>query len=241
MKVEYRELLTDSDFEQVGELQRQVFGFSDLELVSPLMLRLVARNNPPMGIHLGAFLTDEAGSRLVGAMLGFATFLENSVYCVLLGVLPEYQHGLYGHRLLLKYREHSLSRSLHTMYGVYEAQDTSLARLYNSGVGFVGIEYISGKVLFRWDFLSAHTLEKLHRSRKTAERLEADPRPLVSNGFLPEAPEVLFEISESPEGQDDAAVVLGEYLNRRHYTIVDCATARMGEERKAYYVLRQPL
>jgi predicted GNAT superfamily acetyltransferase len=240
--VEYRELATDTDFDQVCELQRRVFGFTDLELVSPLMLRLVARNNPPMGVHLGAFVVDESGSRMVGAMIGFATLLERSLYIVLLGVLPEYQEGLYGYRLLLQYRELCVAREIPTVHGLYDALETKLARLYNGGVGLIGLQFLEGKILFRWDFLSEHTLAKLQRKKKTSEFSSGDPRPLVGPDHLPDATEVLFEIPPADaNGREAAQIVLAEYLNQRHYTIVDCATARMGEERKAYYVLRQTL
>jgi predicted GNAT superfamily acetyltransferase len=243
MAVEYRKLATDDDFAQASELQRKIFGFSDLDLVSPLMLRLVARDTPPMGLHVGAFLSDAKESRLVGVMLGFATFLERSVYTVLLGVDPDFQDGIYGYRLLLKFRELAMDQGLQTMYGVYDPTNPKLARLYNGGVGFVGTQYLTDKILFRWDFASDHVVAKLNRTHKTSGFTEDDPRPLIREGLLPDADEVLLEIDEGltvEERKEQGGAVLGEYLNRRGYTIVDCVTARAGDHRKSYYVLRQP-
>jgi GNAT superfamily N-acetyltransferase len=239
MKVEYRLLADEGDFEQVGELQRQVFGFSDLELVPPPLLRLVARNNPPLGVHLGAFVTDESGSRLVGAMLGFATFLEKSAYIILLGVLPEYQQGLVGHRLLLQYRETCLARDIRTVYGVYEALNIPLARLYVGGVGLIGTHFQQDKIHFRWDFLSDHTVTKIGGKRVAGLQAD-DPRPRVSAGSWSDAEEVLYEIPASPSGPGEARLVFEDYVNRRGYLVADCVSSKTEGNRRTFYVLRQP-
>ena len=242
MAVEYRELSTDDDFDQVSDLQRRVFGFSDLDLVAPPMLRLVARKNPPLGVLVGAFLNEGAQARMVGFMMGFATFQEKSIYATLLGVLPEYQEGPYGYRLILKFREVCVGLGLESQYGIFDPLAPNLARLYVGGVGHIGIEYVADRLMYRWDFSSDHTLGKLNRTRAPRGGEVIDTAPQARPGFLPDAPEVLFEIhEESPVHREEIRTVFGEYLNVRHYTVVDCLTTRLGGERRSYYILQKPL
>jgi predicted GNAT superfamily acetyltransferase len=241
MAVEYRELVTEEDFSQATDLQRRVFGCTDLDVVPPVLLRLAARNNPPLGLHFGAFLAEDSRSQLVGVILGFATFLEGTVYTALMGVLAEYQEGMVGYRLLLKFREACLQKNIRTAWGVYEPMDPKLARLYHAGLGLFGVQYLDGKILFRWDFLSENTVAKVDRTARPPASVSPDPTNVVRPGYLPEGEAVLFEIEEglSPgERETWGRTVLGEYLNVRGYAIVDCATARIGDQRKIYYVLR---
>lgn len=238
MPVEYRELVA-ADFDQASELQRRVFGLSDLDLISPLMLNLVARNRPPMGLHLGAFVTEDSGTRLVGAVFSFATFVPQSSYTSMLAVLPEYQEGMFGFKLLAEYRNVAMARGLETMFGVYDPLNLALARLYAGGVGFVGTELLGDKLLFRWDFRSEHTVAKLNRDKPSRDPLVPGTSPVARSDFLPDEPEVLFALSgDGEEQRAEARVVLGEYLNQRGYQITDCLTVRIEGERKSYYVLR---
>jgi predicted GNAT superfamily acetyltransferase len=108
--IEYRELASEDDFRQCLDLQRRVYSYSEAELVSPLIYRMIARDDPPVGILIGAFVDGEEIPRLVGLALGFATFEASAVYGASLALLPEYQSGLCGYRMMMKFREVALAR-----------------------------------------------------------------------------------------------------------------------------------
>jgi GNAT superfamily N-acetyltransferase len=234
MEAECRELATDQDFDQAGEVQRRVFGFSDLDLVSPLQLRLVARQNPPQGLHLGIFVDEAGESRLAGVVLAFATFWEKAVYAALIGLLPEYQGRGLGRQLMAQFREAALGRGLKTLYGVFDPLDEALAGFYIAGLGLVGIEWLDGKVLFRWDLGCERTVARL--GPRPHARGTGVPSPLVSSGSLPGDQEVFFE---APGTAGEARTVLSEYLNVRGYTWIDCITLGQGDRQTSYYVLRK--
>lgn len=219
--VEYRRLENQDDFDQVGDLQRRVFGFSDLDLLPPPLLRLVARNKPPIGIHLGAFHREGGRSEMVGAVLSFATFLPDTAYIVLLGVLPEYQNGPYGATLLERFRTEALSRGIGSTWGVFDPLDQRLARLYVGNFGFVGTEMLGNKLLFRWD-------------------LNPDPRAGTTETSGQEELRFLLPAS-GPDRQREALAFLEEHLNRKGHVIVDCQTQRIEGERVSHYVLRPTL
>lgn len=260
MPIEYRELRTEDDFAQCLDLQRRVFGFSETDLVSPLLFKLIARENPPMGINVGVFDVRNDGQRLMGVMLGFATFLEKSVYTVLLGILPEYQSGIYGYKLLLKFREIGLSKGVRTMYGVFEPLESNLARLYMGGVGFVATQYNidtsdtpipSDKFLFKWDFDSAHTEDKLAGGRKNSLDEIMGSTPLATAADMPDAGRVLIEIpvdwlelKQSEPGAArrfrlDSRLILDTYVNQRKYHVTGCYSGKAEGGRKTYYLLEK--
>jgi predicted GNAT superfamily acetyltransferase len=260
MGIEYRELTASDDIEQCLDLQRQVFGFTETELISPLFFKLISRGNPPVGIAIGVFDNRDGRQNLIGLMIGFASFLEKSVYTVLLGIQPAYQAGIYGYKLLLKFREIASSRGIETMYGVFEPLEANLARLYVGGVGFIPTEYFvdvsdaqvpSDKFLFRWDFDSPHTQKKLGHSTKPAFAEVFDSTLLALTNNFPDEPRIFVEIpgdwlqtkTADPESARfwrlQTRAILAEYVNHRHYTVIDCLSGKVAGERKTYYVLEK--
>ncbi|MCU0227812.1 MAG: GNAT family N-acetyltransferase [Bryobacterales bacterium] len=108
--LEIRELQHREEFEQAVELQRQIWGFSDLETI-PVRFFVVASKIGGQvfaafdGARMVAFLLAVPGIKSGGQhRLHSLTYLHSHM----LGVLPEYRdHGL-GRRLKLHQREHAL-------------------------------------------------------------------------------------------------------------------------------------
>ena len=89
-----RNLTTFDEFKQVMELERQVWGFSDvLDMVPPVVFRITVKRG---AILLGAF--DER-DRMVGFSYSLVGMKPGKVlqWSHMTGVLPEYRGGL-GHQ-----------------------------------------------------------------------------------------------------------------------------------------------
>src|SRR3972149_9683272 len=127
MDYEFRELVTEDDFKQCIDLQKSLFNLSETEVISPLLLRLIARNNPPTGISLGIFSHGMNGIELIGFMIGFATFIDRSIYGLMIGIRPDQQNKGYGYKLFLKFREKAITMNLDCMYGIVDPLEANLA------------------------------------------------------------------------------------------------------------------
>lgn len=260
MAVEYRELSAADDLGQCLEFQRQVFGYSETDLVSPLILKMIVRDNPPLGILVGAFDVQTTSSTLLGLMVGLASFREKEVHVALGGVLPAWQAGPCGYRLLLAFRQAAMARGLKAMSALHDPLEEHLARLYYGGIGYQGYGYHSAdtsatvpadKVLARWDFTSPHTLAKLARHTPCSLVEMLAKVPLVHAGAFVDAPRVLFLVpnnfSQLKAEQESIAatvrlecrMVFHEYLNCRGYVITDCISGRINGLRRSYYLMEK--
>ncbi len=103
---EIRECETFGDFEQCMEMQREVWGFSDLD-ITPFRSFIVTRRSG--GFTYGAF---DEGGRMLGfslALPAIDNLLQPYYYSQMLAVLPECRDAGIGVRLKLAQREHALS------------------------------------------------------------------------------------------------------------------------------------
>lgn len=248
--IDYRILTSENDFTKCIDLQREVFHFSDIETISPLFLKLFARNNPPIGFAIGAFRTENEQSELIAILLATSTFISKSVYVIALGVKPQYQNKLHGYNLLLKLREISLEKDIQTMYGIFNPLEANLGRLYFKSLGFRGVSYeydnninASGKLLVKWDF-------KIPNKKTSNKEIASDFEllPIANLKSIPQSELVLIEIpkdyknmSENLQNfwQQTQKFVFNEYLNTRNYNIIDCLTINLKNERKSYYKLQK--
>jgi len=123
-EVVIRPCQTLAEFEACVELQRQVWGYADAELV-PIPILIVARKTG--GHVLGAF--DDG--RLIGFTLAFAGFRSGKpyVHSHYLGVLPEYRDRGVGRALKLAQREHSLQDGVKRMEWTFDPLEVKNARL----------------------------------------------------------------------------------------------------------------
>jgi predicted GNAT superfamily acetyltransferase len=261
MKIEYRELIAEEDIIQCIQLQKSIFNLSDADLVSPLLLKLIARNNPPIGISIGVYKIIESKTELIGFALGFATFYNKSVYVVLMGILPEYQNKIYGYKLSLKFREIALSKGLETMYCVFDPILSNLARIYCTSLGFTGIKYEednsvfndnfipNDKLLVKWNFNAQTTINKINCVKIKLNVF--DKNLIASSDNWPELPVIYVEIPDNfgqikssnfksaLQWRISTREILSEYINNRHYILSDCYSIKINQERKTYYLLEK--
>jgi len=267
MSIEYKELTTIQDFDQCIELQRSIFGLTDFELISPLFLKLIFRNNPPIGISLGMFLVSQFEKELVGFIIGFATFIENSIYVTLGGIKTEHQRKGYGYNLFLKFREFSLEKQIGCMYCIFDPLESHLSRLYFSSLGFIGIKYEeeayilsnidtkkyvpADSLLIRWDFKSESTLKKLSGFKTPVTQELLQNIPIATDIYMPESPNILVEIpgnfiqmknddiESARKWRESTRNIFAEYINNRHYIVSDCYSFNQEDTRKTYYLLEE--
>jgi predicted GNAT superfamily acetyltransferase len=114
MDIKIRLIETHQEYRAVEQLQREVWGLEEVEIV-PDHLLLTAQKNG--GLVLGAFATPvvEEGEQLVGFVFGFAGLSPDGQvkHCShMAGVAPAYQNQNLGYRLKLAQREHVLAQGL---------------------------------------------------------------------------------------------------------------------------------
>ena len=262
MKIEYRKLASQDDFSQCIDLQRSIFGLSDIDIVSPLILQLIARENPSMGILLGAFKITEEKQELIGFIISMATSLERSLYGTVIGVKTQYLNKGYGLYLILKLREEALKNNLEYLFGVYEPLDKNLAHLYINHLGFIGthyqedIYYLNGtnkkdhvptdKILFKWDFKSLSKDDKIKNNSREWLQLY----PIATSDNMPDSPHVLVEIpynfdlmkkediKKAMYWRQRTKEIFTHYINHRNYIIYDYLTSRENQIKKSFYLLK---
>jgi predicted GNAT superfamily acetyltransferase len=102
-----RPLTTLAEFEQCIQLQKEVWGDSDRELVPQHIFVVVAKTG---GQLFGAY----EGEQLVGYLLGMVGLREGKgyIHSHMAGVLPAYQNCGIGRRLKLAQREDALARGI---------------------------------------------------------------------------------------------------------------------------------
>jgi predicted GNAT superfamily acetyltransferase len=105
--IEIQPLTTLAEFDGCVQLQRRVWGFADLEVVSRDIFIVVAKIG---GQVFGAF----AGAELVGFVLAFPGLRHGRPYLHshMAAVLPDYQNLGIGRRLKLRQREEALARGI---------------------------------------------------------------------------------------------------------------------------------
>lgn len=257
----YREFVNESDFCQCTHLQKEIFHLSDTHIISPLFLKLIARNSPPIGISMGVFSTSDEKEELLGFIIGFSTLIEKSIHVVMLGVKPELKNSIYGYKLLVNFREAAIKRDLATMFCVYEPLESNLARLYMSMKGTYGIAYqiessnenclVEDKLMVKWDLKTDSNQENC--AQKLIKELIANPElcPIADSLHRPKDVRVLAEIPENYQAlkeenlqeainwRKNTREILSIYLNQKKYQIIDCITIKTNNQKKSYYLLER--
>ncbi len=263
MKIKFKELSTNRDFKQCIELQKSIFNLSEIESVSPLFLKLISRNSPPIGISYGLFNEEHVYSELIGFIIGFATFYEKSIYVVLIGIKPEYQNKKYGSLLLHKFRELALSRNIHSMSCVFDPLDSRLAMFYLTKLGCKGIKFINesealnnykienDNILIHWDFDTVRPQNnfKSLNEKEFSELLNTNP--LVSIDYMPDSSKVHLKIPTDfgnlKENEYDIAKmkqeiirkILTEYINNRGYMATYFYSYNINNKSESFYLLEK--
>lgn len=132
-EIEIRTLVTLPEFREAVSLQKQIWGFEDIELL-PLRLFVVA--SKVGGQVMGAF----DGQRMVGFLLaipGLKSGATTYLHSHMMGVLPEYRNRSLGRRMKLAQREEALARGIRLVEWTFDPLELKNAFLNIERLGAV--------------------------------------------------------------------------------------------------------
>lgn len=159
--VEIRKLTKHSEFANAVQLQKEIWGFADVELL-PLRLFVVA--DKIGGQVLGAF--DQ--SRMVAFCLAIPGLKAGGRYYLhshMLGVLPEYRNSGLGRQMKLKQRDEALERGIELIEWTFDPLELKNAYFNIERLGAVVRRFVRNQ----YGSTSSHLHGGLPTDRCTAE------------------------------------------------------------------------
>lgn len=159
--IEIRPLTTHSEFQEAVQLQQQIWGFEEIELL-PLRLFVVATKVG--GQAFGAF----DGKRMVGfclAIPGLKAGGKSYIHSHMLGVLPDYRDAGVGRKLKLAQREEAIGRGIELIEWTFDPLEIKNAFFNVERLGAIVRRY----VLNQYGTTSSHLHGGLPTDRCIAE------------------------------------------------------------------------
>jgi predicted GNAT superfamily acetyltransferase len=196
--VEVRECISMAEFDACIDLQREVFGLSDLE-ISPRRHLIVSRRAG--GWTLGAF----EGERLAGFVHQMAAVREPKEvigYSHMMAVRPEYQNRGLGAHLKWAQRRKSLDEGKRFITWTWDPMQARNAYFNLNRLGAVARAY--GVNFYGTDYSTSHAYDPERARGLDSDRLFADWELLsqrvvaLSEGRKPEEPGVPARAIEIP-------------------------------------------
>jgi predicted GNAT superfamily acetyltransferase len=182
-------LTTEPEFQRAVELQKQIWGFDDIELL-PVRLFIVATKVG--GQAFGAF----DNHRMIGfclAIPGLKVGGGSYLHSHMLGVLPEYRDAGVGRLLKLKQREDALTRGIQLVEWTFDPLEIKNAYFNMERLGAIVRRYVRNQY--------GTTTSPLHgglpTDRCVAEWWIGSPRvkAIVHDGVPPARPEIVERVS----------------------------------------------
>lgn len=181
--VEIRPLETIAEFEEAVRLQKQIWGFADIELL-PRRLFVVA--NKVGGQTFGAF----DGNRMVAFLIaipGLKPDGRHYLHSHMLGTLPEYRNRGVGRALKLRQREDALARGIELVEWTFDPLEIKNAYFNIERLGAVVRRFVPNQ----YGCTSSHLHGGLPTDRCVAEWwLKSAHVQAVLDGRRPPAPPV---------------------------------------------------
>lgn len=193
-KIETRPIKSLSDLRRCHEIQRAVWGYSDL-MVFPFTILVSIQHNG--GALLGAYVDDE----LVGFVVGYLGMAGAKLYLFSqrMGVSPEYQSLGLGHRLKVAQREQMLRQGIDIIVWTYDPLEGKNATVNIEKLGGIVRYYardIYGQVqnplqtglttdrfLLEWHLMSDRVRERMrgrYERPRAADWLSGQDLPVVN-------------------------------------------------------------
>lgn len=128
MAIEIRPVQTEDEYHAVEQLQRDIWGAPETEIVGFETLMIAHKNG---GVMFGAFDTSGAEERMIGFVFGFVglTADRRVKHCShIAGVLPAYRDRNVGYALKLKQRESVLAQGIDLITWTFDPLESRNAR-----------------------------------------------------------------------------------------------------------------
>jgi predicted GNAT superfamily acetyltransferase len=135
--IEIRQLFQLEEFEEVLRLQKEIWGFDDIELLPLRFLVVVSK----VGGHIfGAF----DGARMIGFCFAIPGIKRDSrpyLHSHMLGVLPEYRNASVGRMLKLRQRDDAIARGIELIEWTFDPLELKNAFLNIEKLGAIVRRY----------------------------------------------------------------------------------------------------
>jgi predicted GNAT superfamily acetyltransferase len=262
MSVTYKEITDSLYIPECIAMQKKVFGLSDVDIFPESYFSLLMRKQHPLGLVVGCFLDEDNKSELIGLTVLQNDRLPNSLYCLFIGILPEYQNKMYGYHLAKKVKDIAVSKGYVIMYGIYDPLEANLGKLY-AYLGVTADTYINepyklntdevivvDKVLFTWSLDDTKAVSNSAYLPKKTYKEAVNQYPIVGSLGI-DAQTILIEIpgdyldikktnhTLARKWRDNTRILFDNYINKNNYTIIDCLSGKTESERKTYYLLHK--
>jgi predicted GNAT superfamily acetyltransferase len=137
MGITLRKLAQPEEMRVCVDLQKAVWGFSDLEVVPHRLFVVASRTG---GQVIGAF----DGENAIGFLLAFAAYRDGGLYLHshMAAVLPSYQNRGIGRELKLAQREDALSREIDLIEWTFDPLQLRNAHFNIARLGVIVREYL---------------------------------------------------------------------------------------------------
>ena len=135
---EVRALTAHDEFREAVRLQRQIWGFEDVDLLPPRLFVVATKIG---GMVLGAF----DGARMAGFCIVLPAVKRDGLtylHSHMLGVLPEYRNAGVGRALKLAQREEALARGIDLMEWTFDPLDAKNAFFNIERLGAIARRYV---------------------------------------------------------------------------------------------------
>lgn len=228
--IEIGALTTREEFQQAVELQQEIWGFVEIELL-PVRLFIVA--NKIGGHSFGAF----DGTRMVGfclAIPGMKPGAKGYLHSHMLGVLPEYNNHGVGRALKMAQRADALERRIDLIEWTFDPLELKNAYFNMEKLGAIVRRYVPNQYGITTSLLHGG----LPTDRCTAEwwidsdrvRAAIDGRP-VSRPAIEATIEVPNAIAELRQTDPKQAREIQKAVGERFQKLFDMGLAVTGFER----------
>jgi predicted GNAT superfamily acetyltransferase len=139
MEGEYIRRLKELDeLSELVTVQKDVWGYSDVEIVPLHVLRDASNLMGPNGTVLGYFIDE----KLIGYTLTFPMSDPRGVLLDMLAVSPDYQGKGIGYNLMLELRKIMLAQDINKIFWTYDPLESLNANLYIRKLGGIITRYL---------------------------------------------------------------------------------------------------
>ncbi len=244
-------------------LQDKIWNLSEQDKISTITLKALTMKYPLMGLILGAY----HNFKIIGFVICLPTRETNTMYGLIMGVLPEYQNSDVGNQLGLKILEIGKKENITKMIWTFEPLESSLGHLYLNKWGAVVVRYQKDyyqlknelnkefpldRFIVDCNLHSPRVVEKITNGIKLRSFKNALKEfPLAEYNYFPKEKSVLVkipsnfsklkndDINQTIEYRKITRKIFEEYINKRAYFIAELITGEVNGERQNYYLLEK--
>ncbi len=253
MGYELKRLTTPKELREAIALEKKVWGFSDSEADSSLLMRTLSLVPLELGYVLGAYV----GETLVGLNILLATKAKNTLFGHLVCFDVDFRDLGLGARFVYDSFRLVYEEGMQYVTWLYEPLDSKNAHIYLNQLQGVATHYIA-------DFLEEHkdgiSIDRILCKTDLTRLFQTEPEPIFLEEALlqypvvtmdnqSEADRVLFRIPPNyawllAVDRDKAKAVrktsrklLTAYLNEKNYQGIQILSGTKEGERSSYYLL----